>query len=242
MSQAPEKAVFFDIGNTFMHPNPPVPEVFTRVANRLGHSVCIEDVEPSMADVNAYYQQEYLRDGDFWCSHERSVQIWLDMYTYMANFCGIKENIPELTQAVYDEYLLPECWEVFPDVEPCFKELKAHGYRLGVISNWDATLERLLRDMQWLPYFDVVISSAAVGTRKPHKAIFEIALERMGVEAQHAVHVGDLEEADGDGAVSAGIRPVIIDRKDKLSDCRYERILTLEDLPALLNTEPRTDC
>ncbi len=236
MVQASECVVFFDIGNTFMHPNPPVPEVFVRVANRLGHNVRLEDVEPSMAEVDGFYQREYLRDGDFWCSHERSVQIWLDMYTYMADFCGIKEGVPDLVQAVYDEYLLPECWEVFPDVEPCFKELKAQGYRLGVISNWDATLEGLIRDMRWLPYFDVVISSAAVGTRKPHKAIFDIALERMGAQARNAVHVGDLEEADGDGAASAGIRPVIIDRKDRLVDCRYERILTLEDLPGLLKS------
>lgn len=230
-----ERAVFFDIGNTFMYPSPSVPEVFTRIARRLGHDVRLDDVVATMPAVDAFYHDQYLRDGDFWCSHERSVQIWLDMYTYMAGASGITDGIHELTQAVYNEYLLPECWAVFDDVPDCMKELKRRGFHLGVISNWDATLEGLLRDMGWLPYFDVVIASAAVGTRKPHKVIFDIALERMGVQASQAVHVGDLVEADGEGAAKAGIRPVIIDRTHAFShDCPYERITSLKDLPALL--------
>lgn len=225
-----DKAIFFDIGNTFMYADPPVPEVFTRVANRLGHFVALSDAEGIMDEVNAFYQSEYLRDGDFWCDHDRAVQIWLDIYTFMARYCGITHDVDILTQAVYDEYLLPECWSLFPDVERTLKGLKERGYRLGVISNWDASLEDLLRSMGYLPYFDEVIASAAVGTRKPYRAIFDIALERMGVSAQNALHVGDLPEADGQGAASAGIRPIIIDRHGRHADCPYERIEVLTDL------------
>ena len=173
-------------------------------------------------------------NGDFWCVHERAVQIWLDMYTMMADYCGIVEGVPELTQAVYDAYLLPENWSTFPDVEACLKGLKRRGFSLGIISNWDATLEQLIRDLGMLPYFDEVISSAAVGCRKPQSAIFEIALERMGVRADEAVHVGDLPEADGEGAAGAGIRPVLIDRKGVHGDAPYESVRMLTDLVSLL--------
>lgn len=226
------KVVFFDIGGTLMHDDPPVPEVFARVARRRGHGVTARDVEPCMAQVDEYYQREYLRDGDFWCVHERAVQIWLDMYVLMADYCGIRDE--GLPQAVYDEYLKPENWSLFPDAPACLKGLKRRGFALGVISNWDATLEGLLRDMGYLPYFDEVISSAAVGCRKPHRAIFEIALERMGASAEDAVHVGDLPEADGEGASGAGIRPVIIDRQGRHEDCPFERIGLLTDLVSLL--------
>ena len=224
--------VFFDIGGTLMHDDPPVPEVFTRVARRRGHEITVRDVEPCMAQVDEYYQQEYLRDGDFWCVHERAVQIWLDMYDMMADYCGIRDR--GLSQAVYDEYLLPENWSLFPDAPACLKGLKRRGFRLGVISNWDATLEGLLREMGYLPYFDEVVSSAAVGCRKPGSAIFEIALERMGASASDAVHVGDLPEADGEGAASAGIRPIIIDRKSVHVGCPFERIPVLTDLVSLI--------
>lgn len=229
-----ERVVFFDIGGTLLFADPPVPDVFVRVARRIGHDITVRDVEPCMADVDAYYQDQYMRDGDFWCVHERAVQIWLDMYAMMADYCGITDGADSLVQAVYDEYLLPECWSLFPDVEACLKGLKRRGFALGVISNWDATLENLLRSLGLLPYFDEVVASAAVGCRKPHHAIFDIACERMGVDASQAVHVGDLVEADGDGAYNAGLRPVIIDRRNSIADCPYERVTVLTDLVSLL--------
>lgn len=228
-----EKVVFFDIGGTLLFADPTVPEVFTHVANRRGHGITVRDVEPCMQLVDEYYESEYLRDGDFWCVHERAVQIWLDMYSLMADYCGIRDDIG-LPQAVYDEYLNPDNWSLFRDAPACLKGLKRRGFRLGVISNWDATLENLLRNMGYLPYFDEVIASAAVGYRKPGSAIFEIALERMGVNASDAVHVGDLPEADGEGAAGAGIRPIIIDRSGKHEGCEFERVGLLTDLVSLL--------
>jgi putative hydrolase of the HAD superfamily len=56
----------------------------------------------------------------------------------------------------------------------------------------------------------------------------------MGVGAEDAVHVGDLPEADGEGAESAGIRPIIIDRNDCLDECQFERVTLLTDLVSLL--------
>ena len=228
------KTVFFDVGNTLLYADPPVPEVFTRVARRLGYDVTLRQVEPYMADVDAYYQEQYMLDGDFWCHHDRAVQLWLDMYAMLADACNLEGDIPALTQAVYDEYLLPKNWTVFRDVEACFRGLKRRGFKLGIISNWDATLEQLIRSVGLLPYLDDVVASAAVGCRKPSSAIFEIALERMGVEPSQAVHVGDLPEADGDGASNAGIRPVIIDRASRFETCPYETIPVLTDLVSLL--------
>lgn len=229
-----EKAVFFDVGQTLIFADPSVPEVFAHVARRMGHDITVRDVEPCMADVDAYYQSEYLRDGDFWCVHERAVQIWLDMYAMMADYCGITRDVPALCQAVYDDYLLPSNWTLYPDVEACLQGLKRRGFRLGVVSNWDATLENLFRSLGLLPYFDEVVASAAVGYRKPDPTIFDIALERMGVPASEAVHVGDLPEADGAGAQLAGIRPIIIDRANVLDGCPYEKVNVLTDLVSLL--------
>lgn len=228
------KAVFFDVGQTLIFDDPSVPEVFARVAQRMGHNVSVRDVEPCMADVHAYYQGEYLRDGDFWCVHERAVQIWLDMYAMMADYCGIKRDVGTLAQAVYDEYLLPQNWSIYPDVNACFQGLKRRGFSLGIVSNWAATLEDLFRKLGLLPYIDEVVASAAVGYRKPDPAIFEVAMERLGVTPEDSVHVGDLPEADGAGAAAAGIRPIIIDRNGVLDDCPYERISLLTDLVSML--------
>ena len=228
------KVVFFDVGGTLLRADPPVPEVFARVARRRGNEITVRDVEPCMSDIDAFYEAEYKRDGDFWCVHERAVQIWLDMYSMMARYCNLDDDYLALAQDVYDEYLKPVNWSLFPDVEACLKGLKRRGFRLGVISNWDATLESLIRSMGYLPYFDDVGASAAVGHRKPSRAIFEIALERMGVRPEDAYHVGDLPEADGWGATNAGISPIIIDRKGTLDDCIYPSVSVLSDIVSMI--------
>jgi HAD superfamily hydrolase (TIGR01509 family) len=41
--------------------------------------------------------------------------------------------------------------------------------------------------------FDVVVDSAFVGTRKPERRIYELTLERLGVEAAGALLIDDVE-------------------------------------------------
>ncbi len=81
------------------------------------------------------------------------------------------------------------------------------------------------------PYLDFVVSSEEVGANKPAPAIFLAAVEKAGVKASEAVHVGDQYELDVVGARGVGINPVLIDRYDVtpgVSDC--PRIRTLPEL------------
>ena len=228
------KAVFFDVGNTLVRACPSVAETFARVAAERGHALTVRDVEPHMPVLDAYYEAEYLRDGDFWCSHEGSVAIWLEQYRYLCHLTGIAHDAEGMARAVHETYRHAAGWEVFPDAEGCLRTLKRQGYALGVVSNWDAELEGLLRELRLLPYFDVVVSSAAVGHRKLDPVVFDLACEEAGVAPGDAVHVGDRPDADGEGAQRAGLRPVIVDRRGVEDGCPYERILTLTDLPRLL--------
>ena len=227
-------AVFFDIGGTLIHACPDVPVAFVDVARKRGHDIALSQVLPYRGEIDAYYEAEYLRDGDFWCSHERSRQIWIDMYTMLANFTGLEHDALGISNDLYQAYLHADHWEIYPDALKALRTLKYAGVRLGVVSNWDASLEGLLRELKLLPYFDDVIASAAVGYRKPDHVVFDLALERMGVDPARALHVGDLPEADGDGATSAGIHPVIIDRAGKHVACPYPRIASLEDLEGIV--------
>lgn len=228
------EAVFFDVGSTLIRPCPSVAETLARVAAERGHGVSVRDIEPHMPAMDAYYEAEYLRDGDFWCSHEGSTAIWLDQYRYVCHLAGIGHDAEGVAQSVHACYRRADHWELYPDVVDALRGLKERGHALCVVSNWDAGLEGLLRDLRLLPYFDAVVSSAAVGYRKPDPVIFDLACELMGVRAEACVHVGDRPDADGDGASAAGVRPVIVDRHDAEAGCGYERVGALTDLLELL--------
>jgi HAD superfamily hydrolase (TIGR01509 family) len=96
-------------------------------------------------------------------------------------------------------------FRVLPGAEEACRALKEHGIRLAVVSNWDVGLHARLIDLGLDRLLDAVVTSAEAAAPKPAPAIWRLALERLGSEAECSVHVGD-SEADAEGAHAAGLR------------------------------------
>lgn len=79
--------------------------------------------------------------------------------------------------------------------------------RLGIVSNFDhaPTVREVLRRDRLEEFFDVMVVSDEVGWRKPHRVMFETALQRLEVSAGEALFVGDNYELDVLGATQAGL-------------------------------------
>ena len=89
--------------------------------------------------------------------------------------------------------------------------LRSRGLKLGLVSNafdpgW--LLHRDLERMGIAERLDVAVFSSEVGKRKPDPSIFRTALERLGVEPERALFVGDNRDADIHGAKELGMRTV----------------------------------
>lgn len=102
-------------------------------------------------------------------------------------------------------------FRAYPDAAPALAALRRRGLRIVCVSNWDYELGAVLERIGLAPALDGVVTSAAVGSRKPDPAIFAAALAIAGCEAAEAIHVGDGEE-DVEGARAAGIDVLRIDR------------------------------
>jgi HAD superfamily hydrolase (TIGR01509 family) len=86
--------------------------------------------------------------------------------------------------------------------------LRGRGLKLGLVSNaFDppALLHRDLEQLGIAARVDVALFSSEVGWRKPHPAIFEQALEALGVRSDRALFVGDSLAADIGGAAAVGM-------------------------------------
>lgn len=230
------KAVFFDIGSTLITSSPGIDGVFHEKARGRGHSIELERVSAHMNLVDEFYEAEYLRDGDFWCSPEGSQEIYLEMYRYLAHLCELSSDAEGIARQVHEAYMTAPYWRIYDDVIPCLKELKKQRLRLAVVSNWSSSLRGLLRDLNLMPYFDEILASADVGYRKPNPMIFSLALERMGLTAAEVIHVGDRPDADGEGARAAKIKPIIIDRKGCEAKSGYQCIDSLKNLPRCIHS------
>jgi putative hydrolase of the HAD superfamily len=119
---------------------------------------------------------------------------------------GVETGVERMLEVLDDAIVL----RPFADVPPALRLLDRHGLALAVVSNGDCSLGESLEAAGLR--FDVVVDSATTGSVKPDPAIFRHALDRLGVAAGRALHVGDDPVNDLAGARAAGIDAVLIDR------------------------------
>jgi putative hydrolase of the HAD superfamily len=95
-------------------------------------------------------------------------------------------------------------FEPMPGAVDAVLALERLDLRLAVVSNWDVALHGYLEELALVDHFATVVTSAEAGAPKPDPRIFELALERLHVPPERALHVGD-SEADEEGARAAGM-------------------------------------
>lgn len=91
--------------------------------------------------------------------------------------------------------------DVRPEMVHALKTVKAHGLRVGCITNnvaagegsGMATSHSKAQAVQAImDEFEHIIESSKAGVRKPHPQIYEMALEALGVSAADAIYLDDL--------------------------------------------------
>jgi len=198
--------------------HPSVGEIYARETERLGARV-----EPALFEetLRSVFRECVSRvaagPGKRGASDEQDATMWRGITL------EIHRRIPELAAVDYERWFLAlyetfseaEAWRLYPDVAPSLARLRAMRIRLGVVSNWDSRLRRVVSGLGLDRLVDFVLISAEAGSRKPDSAIFRKALGRAGVDSGEALHAGDLFEEDVVGARAAGIFPVLVDREGR---------------------------
>src|SRR5262249_907071 len=112
---------------------------------------------------------------------------------------------------LFDYFAQADSWTLYPEVPETLSALKQRGLIVDVISNFDSRLIKILHGLGAAHWFEEIFISSRVGYAKPHRRIFETALEKHGLRPGDALHVGDSEPNDLGGAANAGIKG--LDRK-----------------------------
>lgn len=227
------RAVFFDAGETIVHAHPSFPELLTSVLRREGF-----DADPEIVRQNLYVVTdrflEASRDGNLWStSPEKSRVFWASIYRTLLAEMGLPFG-DGLAEAIYRTFTDLSNYRLFPDVTPALDRLRRARLTLGLVSNFEGWLDRLLESLGVTPYFDVRVISGIEGVEKPDPRIFRLALERTGVAATESMYVGDNPSFDIEPAESLGMSAVLLDRRGRYPDHPGTRITTLDDLPATI--------
>jgi putative hydrolase of the HAD superfamily len=213
------RAILLDSFGTLVAMEPPVPRLRAELAAR-GVEVSEELAAAAFRAEIAYYVEHHL-DG-------RDRESLDDLRDRCARVMA--EVLGDPPVDVRGAMLAAIRFRPFSDARPALQGLRARGLRAVVASNWDCSLDEVLRQAGLRDLLDGVVASAQVGAAKPDRRLFEAALELADCDPADAVHVGDSPDKDVAGAEAAGMRAVLIDR-DAASD---GAITTLEQLPSVL--------
>ncbi len=225
--------VFFDAGETLLHPDPSFHELFAEVCARGGHHVAAEDVREVQQRLAPHLVELAQETGVEKPSldPDDSLKFWSHLYRRLLGELGINDE--NLVTDMYATFSSTSSYRLFDDVIPALEQMTEMGYRLGLISNFEEWLEEMLVELEVGHLFDVSIISGMEGLEKPDPDIYRRALGKAKVEPEFAVHIGDSPGMDVEPAREVGITPVLLDRYNRYPDAS-PRVRSLEDLPELL--------
>lgn len=169
-------------------------------------------------------------------AHNYDAQLFID-YTraIIGHMGGLGPGADAAARDIYEEWAACRHFFLYDDVEPALRALAAGGLKIGLISNTQRPLDEFAAHFALEGLIGVAVSSAEHGFLKPHPSIFEHALERLGVDADQAVMVGDSVKHDIEGARRLGMGAVLVRRNGDGLASPLQRSLGagFEDVPVI---------
>jgi putative hydrolase of the HAD superfamily len=231
------RAVFFDWFNTLAHYDPPRYQLQSQACHELGIEVLPEALQRGILLADGYFFGENAISPVEKRNPEEKAKVYIRYQGTILTEAGVKvakELLLKIMSRV-QELFKGATFALFDDVLSTMRTLKERQLVLGLLTNAPKDTISIYRQLGLEPYLDFVVTSEEAGGDKPQPPIFLMALERAGVDAAEAVHVGDQYRIDVVGARGVGISPILIDRYDlypEVTGC--PRIRTLPEVTKYL--------
>ncbi len=225
------KAIFFDWFHTLAQLDPPRHQLYSQAFREFGVELPPQKVMRGILIADQYFFEENAKSPVTERSPEEQVKLYIHYPNAILTEAGAKAS-RELSLKVMQrvrEQFKGVTFALFDDVLSTLKELKQQNLTIGLLTNLDSDMVSICRGLGIESYISFVVTAKEAGADKPSPPIFLAALDKAGVNASEAVHVGDQYKFDVIGARAVGINPILIDRYDmypEVSDCPRIHSLT----------------
>jgi putative hydrolase of the HAD superfamily len=224
------QAVLFDAAGTLIRPTNSVGESYASIAENYGmrvapaellhrFHVCFDGAAP-LAFPGAAPDALGALEQDWWRRLVRCV------FEPFGSFQWFDAYFEEL----FAYFARPESWQLYPEVIETLRSLSERGLKLAVVSNFDSRLCHILAGLGAAPWFDDIFVSSAVGYAKPDRRIFDYVLQSRRLAASNVLHIGDSVTNDVGGAVNAGVKGILVDRKGAHEGDAIPRVGNLREI------------
>ncbi len=225
MKSQMSKAIFWDCDGTLVQDNESFKCSLLRALQEFGYPVSEEWVRCFLRRACSWNKPEedhQDQNGEEW---------WERLLGEMCMFCeeqGVSSTDAAAVCKAFRRNVVSYEYEAYPDAKKVLRYFSEKGYKHYIISNnFPELREVLIRvglDEEIAGYF----ISASVGYDKPRKEMFDYALEAAG-NPEVRYMIGDNPVADYEGALNAGLKPVLVHKKVDGKVC-CEQLADLSDL------------
>jgi putative hydrolase of the HAD superfamily len=211
-----QPAVIFDFDGTLVDSYSPRKGAHERIATFLLDNLQIQASTANrstmfqiISNIDVEMHRNKIYDRNLWWKEAAK--------RYFNKYTEISEPILTKASTLYWE-TLKEKSTIYPGAKDTLRALKRKEIKIGLVSDTDGLkgmkTERIegsgLRE-----FFDAtVVAGEETVEVKPHSEPFALICERLGVQPESCVSVGDNPETDVDGGLKLGMKVVIIKSKE----------------------------
>jgi putative hydrolase of the HAD superfamily len=204
--------VLFDAVGTLIHADPPVVEAYEAAGRACGSRLSTEQIRDRFGRAMA----AEFDAGPGLARPKTSERAERDRWRRIV--AAVFDDVPaqhadRLFQSLWQHFAEPVHWRVAADVEPVLCELAKRGFNLGIASNFDGRLLRVVAESPALSLCSRIFMSAQVGYAKPDPRFFVAVGRGLDVQPGEIMLVGDDWQADIAGARLAGWQAIWLMRE-----------------------------
>ncbi len=190
------KAILFDLDDTLLNRDKAVDKMFLIILEK-----CYEDVNNSVKNkmLQKFRECDIRGYGDN------------DKIKVLKSFFDVfppKYSLPRNYFQKFWNDNFPKCFSIDQNSIDIINTLKMH-VKVAIITNGSTQRQKAkIINTNLNSCFDIIIISEEVGFSKPDKRIFELALNKLNVQPETALFVGDDIEKDIGGCQNANIKGI----------------------------------
>ena len=210
------RAVFFDVAHTLLYK----PDLYITISKVLESHHLLVDLNKLILVHKLYSETVEFPDKtstEFYQKFNRE-------FLYLLGIIPTPKMLDEIFQACHSLQ-----WTKYEDTSI----LEVIKQPIGILSNWDVSLERNL-----ICNFDVrfrwIIGSQKEKIKKPETLFFQKILDITGLKPSNILYVGDSVKLDIEPALKLGMNTFLIDRYNWYSGSNISRLTSLMELSRYL--------
>lgn len=213
------KVIFLDAVGTLFGVRGSVGEVYSAIAQKFGVKVPADSLNEAFLQAFAATNPPVFPGAHPDEIPHCEFEWWRVIALRTFQQAGVLDQFADFTDffdELYNHFATAEPWFIYPDVLPALQAWRRIGIQLGIVSNFDSRLDYVLEALKLKEFFTSITISTQAGVAKPDPQIFAVALQKHHCNAKEAWHIGDSLRQDYQGAKAAGLRAILLERKDQI--------------------------